>query len=56
MGKQNFDVLVVGAGFAGMYLLHKLRGMGFRVRVVEAGTGGGRHVVLESLSGRPSRH
>ncbi len=31
------DVAVVGAGFAGMYLLHKLRGLGFSVRVIEAG-------------------
>jgi cyclohexanone monooxygenase len=30
------DVVVIGAGFAGMYLLHKLRGMGYRVRVFEA--------------------
>ena len=31
------DVIVVGAGFAGMYLLHRLRGLGFRVQVMEAG-------------------
>ena len=30
------DVVVVGAGFAGLYLLHKLRGLGFSVRVLEA--------------------
>jgi hypothetical protein len=30
------DVLVVGAGFSGMYLLHRLRGLGFSVRVLEA--------------------
>ena len=30
------DVLVVGAGFAGLYVLHKLRGMGLRVQVLEA--------------------
>ncbi|OYU83833.1 MAG: hypothetical protein CFE45_26180, partial [Burkholderiales bacterium PBB5] len=30
------DVVVVGAGFAGMYLLHKLRGQGFSVKVIEA--------------------
>ena len=35
-GKQ-FDVIVVGAGFAGMYLLHRLRGMGLTARVYEAG-------------------
>jgi cation diffusion facilitator CzcD-associated flavoprotein CzcO/acetyl esterase/lipase len=30
------DVAVVGAGFAGMYLLHRLRSQGLRVRVFEA--------------------
>lgn len=30
------DVLVVGAGFAGLYLLHRLRDEGHSVRVVEA--------------------
>ncbi len=34
---QHFDVIVVGAGFAGMYLLHRLRGLGLTVRVYEAG-------------------
>jgi cation diffusion facilitator CzcD-associated flavoprotein CzcO/acetyl esterase/lipase len=33
----DVDVVVVGAGFAGMYLLHLLRGRGFSVQVVEAG-------------------
>lgn len=31
------DVVVVGAGFAGMYLLHRLRGLGATTRVLEAG-------------------
>ena len=31
------DVVVVGAGFAGMYMLHRLRGQGFSVRVYEQG-------------------
>lgn len=30
------DVLVVGAGFSGLYLLHKLRSDGYSVRVVES--------------------
>jgi cation diffusion facilitator CzcD-associated flavoprotein CzcO/acetyl esterase/lipase len=33
-----FDVVVVGAGFAGMYLLHRLRQLGFSARVIEAGS------------------
>lgn len=36
-GTQNFDVVVVGAGAAGMYMLHKLRGLGFSAVVIEAG-------------------
>jgi len=29
-----FDAIVVGAGFAGMYMLHRLRGLGFSARGV----------------------
>src|SRR6201988_4128731 len=36
-----FDAVNVGAGFAGMYMLHRLRGMGLSVRVFEAGSGVG---------------
>ncbi|HZA44885.1 MAG TPA: NAD(P)/FAD-dependent oxidoreductase, partial [Rubrobacter sp.] len=37
---HDFDALVVGAGFAGLYALHKLRNeMGLSVRVYEAGDG-----------------
>src|SRR5882757_8213767 len=39
---QQVDVAVVGAGFAGLYLLHKLRKAGFSVVVIEeAGDVGG---------------
>ena len=38
---RNFDVIVVGAGFAGLYMLHKLRGLGLSARVIEAGDGVG---------------
>lgn len=34
----RYDVVVVGAGFAGMYMLHRLRGLGFSVRVYEQGS------------------
>ena len=30
------DVVVVGAGFSGLYLLHRLRQLGFSTRVLEA--------------------
>src|SRR5260221_1663240 len=36
-----FDAVIVGAGFAGMYMLHRLRGLGFSARVFEAGGGVG---------------
>jgi cyclohexanone monooxygenase len=36
-----FDAVVVGAGFAGMYMLHRLCGLGFSARVFEAGSGVG---------------
>src|SRR5438874_2351476 len=35
------DVVVVGAGFAGLYSLYKLRGLGYSVQVFEAGDGVG---------------
>ena len=35
------DVLVVGAGFAGMYMLHRLRELGVSTKVLEAGSGVG---------------
>lgn len=38
---DELDVVVVGAGFAGMYLLHRLREQGLNVRVFEAGSGVG---------------
>lgn len=40
--KPDFDVAIVGAGFAGVYALHRLRGLGYKCRVFEAGeTAGG---------------
>jgi cyclohexanone monooxygenase len=37
----EFDVAIVGAGFAGLYMLYRLRNLGFSVRVFEAGSGVG---------------
>ncbi len=34
---RDFEVVVVGAGFAGMYLLHRMRALGLSTRVLEAG-------------------
>ena len=39
--QQLFDAVVVGAGFAGLYMLHRLRKLGLSVRVFEAGDGVG---------------
>lgn len=36
-----YDAIVVGAGLGGLYVLHRLREMGLRVRVFEAGSGVG---------------
>ncbi|MFF2445556.1 NAD(P)-binding protein [Neobacillus sp. NPDC058068] len=37
----NYDAVVVGAGFSGLYMLHRLREAGFSTRVFEAGEGVG---------------
>src|ERR1700712_373744 len=37
-GSDTFNVVVVGAGFAGMYMLHRLRGIGLTVQLLEAGS------------------
>jgi cyclohexanone monooxygenase len=39
--EQKYDAVIVGAGFAGMYMLHRLREQGLTVRVFEAGDGVG---------------
>ncbi len=41
MAENKFDVVVVGAGFAGLYLLHRLRKMGLSACALEAGGGVG---------------
>ena len=33
---QSFDVVIIGAGFAGLHMLHRLRAIGFSVKVLEA--------------------
>jgi cation diffusion facilitator CzcD-associated flavoprotein CzcO len=38
MSKKVYDVIIVGAGFAGMYLLHRVRALGLSARVIEAGS------------------
>ena len=41
MGSSTVDVVVVGAGFSGLYMLHRLRGAGRSAVVLEAGDGVG---------------
>jgi cyclohexanone monooxygenase len=36
-----FDVVIVGAGFSGLYMLHRMRELGFTARLYEAGQGVG---------------
>ncbi len=38
---RRFDVLIVGAGFAGMYMLYRARQMGLSARALETGAGVG---------------
>ena len=37
----DYDAIIIGAGMSGMYQLYRLRELGLRVRVFEAGTGVG---------------
>ncbi|WP_428669183.1 flavin-containing monooxygenase [Reyranella sp.] len=38
---RQLDVVIVGAGLAGLYAIHRLRGLGLKVRAYEAGSGVG---------------
>jgi cation diffusion facilitator CzcD-associated flavoprotein CzcO len=38
---QDYDAIIIGAGISGLYQLYRLRELGMRVRVLEAGTGVG---------------
>ena len=35
--QDTLDAVIVGAGFAGLFMLHRLRGLGLSCRVIEAG-------------------
>jgi len=39
--RREWDAIIIGAGMSGMYQLYRLRRLGLRVRVLEAGTGVG---------------
>ena len=38
---KSYDVVIVGAGFAGMYMLHRLRGLGMSAHIYEGASGVG---------------
>ena len=38
---SNYDAVIVGAGFAGLYMLHRLRALGLSARIFERGSGVG---------------
>src|ERR1700693_288973 len=38
---RDYDAIIIGAGMSGLYQLYRLRELGMRVRVFEAGTGVG---------------
>jgi cation diffusion facilitator CzcD-associated flavoprotein CzcO len=38
---MDYDAIIIGAGISGLYQLYRLRELGLRVRVLEAGTGVG---------------
>jgi cation diffusion facilitator CzcD-associated flavoprotein CzcO len=40
-GADEPDVVIIGAGFSGLYALHRLRGLGLRCRIYETGSGVG---------------
>lgn len=37
MDRPKVDVVIVGAGFAGMYMLHSVRKLGLTAKVIEIG-------------------
>lgn len=39
--KFDYDVLIIGAGMSGMFSLYRMRELGLRARVLEAGSGEG---------------
>ena len=40
-GPEQLDIVIVGAGFSGLYMLYKARGLGLSARVLEAADGVG---------------
>ena len=49
MAQHHFDALIIGAGFGGIYQLHKLLSLGLSARVIDVAEDV-RDMALESLS------
>ena len=41
VGPKEVDAVIIGAGFSGLYMLHRLRAEGYSTRVFEAADGVG---------------
>ena len=54
--EPEFDAVIVGAGFAGLYMLHSLREAGLSAVVYDAAPEVGGYLVLESISGLSLRY
>lgn len=52
----ELDALIVGAGFSGVYLLHRLRQEGFSAKIAEAGTALGGIWYVSPTTGFESSH
>ena len=39
--KTDYDVLIIGGGLSGIYSIYKMRQLGLKARVLEAGSGEG---------------
>ena len=53
---ESVDALIVGAGFAGLYMLQKLKLQGLTAKIVEAGSGVGGTWFWNRLSRRALRY
>ena len=53
--KTHYEVIVIGAGVAGIYQIKRLVDLGMDATVLEAAGRPRRHLVLEPLSGLPVR-
>ena len=52
----RYDAVIVGAGISGLYLLHRLRGLGLSVRVIDQATGVGGTWFWNRYPGRALRY